>query len=259
MSSNAIKKILNTFLLPSLLLLTGFNAESCPEAADFPIALDIGHTPSHPGRISARGVPEYQFNKRLAEYLQQRLKEAGFTTTFILTANDPEMPLFVRASLANVRDAAILLSLHHDSVQQHYLSRWEYKGNPYEYSDKFSGYSLFVSDKNGDPQKSRVFADLLGQTLLKRGFTPTLHHAEPISGENRTLLDQEKGVYQFDTLLILQNTRVPAVLMECGVLVNRNEEILLNNPVYRYALTQAVLEAVKKYFDLWRNEVCKSE
>lgn len=245
------------FLLLALSLINfGNPVWACPDPAELPIALDIGHSPRDPGAISARGVPEYEFNRNLAERIQRVLHQAGFENTFILTENNPEMPLFVRASLANVRNAALLLSIHHDSVQPRYLSEWEFEGETHSYSDKFQGYSLFISHKNAQSEASLAFAELLGSALRGAGFAPSLHHAEPIAGENRPLLDEEKGIYQFDSLILLQSTKVPAVLLECGVIVNRDEEILLQNPVYQGALVAAVVAAVERYVEQVRRMRC---
>lgn len=54
--------------------------------------------------------------------------------------------------------------------------------------------------------------------LVKAGFTPTLHHW---AQEHRPIIDPAKGVYAFDDLLVLNNAKMPAVLLECGVIVNR--------------------------------------
>ena len=54
----------------------------------------------------------------------------------------------------------------------------------------------------------------------------TLHHAEPIGGENRALLDARCGVYQYDDLVVLKDFRSPAVLFEAAVVVNSDEEFV---------------------------------
>ena len=40
------------------------------------------------------------------------------------------------------------------------------------YCDKFTGYSLFYSEKNGSPLNSLIFAVILGSELLQSGFLP---------------------------------------------------------------------------------------
>jgi N-acetylmuramoyl-L-alanine amidase len=70
-----------------------------------------------------------------------------------------------------------------------------------------------------------------------------LHHAEQ---EKRPLLDKEKGVYAFDDLVVLKVAKMPAVLLECGVIVNRTEEEKLNDPVYRKRLIGAIDRAIQE-------------
>ena len=108
------------------------------------------------------------------------------------------------------------------------------------------GYSLFVSEKNGDAIGSVRLAHLLGNQLRNACFIPTLHHAEKIPGESRELLDEQLGIYRFDDLVVLKSTRMPAVLFEAGLIVNRHEERLLQSSSYQkriaVALTNAVVE-----------------
>jgi N-acetylmuramoyl-L-alanine amidase len=74
------------------------------------------------------------------------------------------------------------------------------------------------------------FAKLLGTELQKWGMTFTTHHAENICGERRQIVDNERGVYRYDQLMVLKNTKAPAVLLEAGVIVNREEESALSSP-----------------------------
>ena len=49
--------------------------------AQFKAVVDVGHTDQAPGATSARGVPEYEYNLRLANRIGQRLTAAGFVET----------------------------------------------------------------------------------------------------------------------------------------------------------------------------------
>lgn len=211
------------------------------------IAIDVGHTPKASGVKSARGISEYQFNLRLAKRLLKRLHKQGFHQAFLLTADDPGMGLLERAFQAKRQHADLLLSIHHDSAQLQYFSQWQYRGRTLPYSDHFKGHSLFFSGKNAKAEQSLHFARLLGDELLSLELSPTLHHAEAIKGENRPLVDREKGIYQFDNLILLKNAEMPAVLLEAGVIVNREEEMKLNQPQYQYLLIAAVERALLRF------------
>ena len=94
---------------------------------------------------------------------------------------------------------------------------------------------------------SLKFARLLGLQLKERGLTYTPHYTYAVMGaRRRELLDAEAGVYRYDQLIVLKNTRVPAVLLEAGSIVNRDEEVLLGTPEHQQVISAAVTEAVGK-------------
>jgi len=92
---------------------------------------------------------------------------------------------------------------------------------------------------------------LLGDQLQARGLEFTRHHAEDINGERRQLLDDKRGIYGFDALVVLKNTRAPAFLFEAGIIVNRDEEILLASTPYQDTLSTALVAAVERFCG-WR-------
>ncbi|MEO8410802.1 MAG: N-acetylmuramoyl-L-alanine amidase [Propionivibrio sp.] len=223
-------------------------AQAC-DRSDFVIAVDAGHSHASPGATSARGVPEVRFNRQLARSVYDTLLRAGFDKAFLTNKDQDTVSLTDRAAQANERKARVFLSIHHDSVQQRYLSTWYFEGKQRLYSDLFSGYSLFVSARNVDYKGSVRLAELLGSEFRRRCLIPTLHHAENTPGENRELVDQLRGIYRFDDLVVLRSTNMPAVLIEAGVIVNRRAELVLRSPVYRETLATAITTAVKQFCD----------
>ena len=142
------------------LLLAASPVGAC-DRAGFVIALDPGHTRANPGATSARGVPEVQFNAQLAEVVLRELWRAGFEQAFLTVEDQGPITLPERAARAGERHARLFLSLHHDAVQPQYMSDWVYEGRAQRYSDRFSGYSLFVSARNADEAGSLRMAQLL--------------------------------------------------------------------------------------------------
>jgi hypothetical protein len=63
---------------------------SCARSA-FRVLIDVGHTATSPGADSARGVPEYEFNLKLADVVAQSLREAGFDNTVRLVTSGTRM------------------------------------------------------------------------------------------------------------------------------------------------------------------------
>jgi N-acetylmuramoyl-L-alanine amidase len=207
------------------------------------IVIDVGHTPEAAGALSARGVYEYDFNLRLATDVEKALVAAGFTSTYLMRMQGAKRNLEQRADRANKMGADLFVSIHHDSVQDEYLRIWKYKGRSYQYSDQFNGYSVFVSYANARVEESRRFAFDLAAELKAHGLSFTTHHAEKIKGENRELIAPELGVYRYDDLVVLKRTRSPAVLLEAGVIVNREDELRVSNPEFRERVSQSIVAA----------------
>jgi len=225
----------------------GAYAQNSCDPSRLVIAVDAGHGPKRSGAQSARGVPEYAFNKAMARRIVEELNARGIPGAYLIDEDGKDLSLAERPARANAKGADIFLSVHHDSVQPHYLDAWKFEGKNRKFSDRFSGHSLFVSKKNARFEDSLDLAKRMGVALRDRGLTPTMHHAEKIKGENRELLDRQNGVYRYDNLRVLYDARMPAVLLECGVIVNRDEEMALTDPERRSRIAWAVADAIMAY------------
>jgi N-acetylmuramoyl-L-alanine amidase len=216
---------------------------------EFRVVLDVGHTAQSPGAKSARGADEFDFNLRLAKVIDQALRDAGFAKTVLMVTEGPGVrSMYVRVARANELGANLLLSIHHDSVPNSFLEKWDYGGKPETFSDRFKGHSIFISDGNADPKDSLLFASMLGQQMKTRGLQFTPHYTESVMGRwRRTLLDADAGVYRYDTLFVLKETHMPAALLEAGSIANRDEELLLATPERQKLISAAVVDAVEGF------------
>jgi N-acetylmuramoyl-L-alanine amidase len=89
---------------------------------------------------------------------------------------------------------------------------------------------------------------LLGNALKARGMRYTPHYTEKFMGNRRReLVDAQAGVYRYDQLIVLKDTRMPAVLLEAGSIVNRDEELVLATPERHALVGAAVVEAVDAF------------
>jgi N-acetylmuramoyl-L-alanine amidase len=217
-----------------------------PGLATCLIAIDVGHDAVDVGTLSARGQPEWRFNLALGQMVYAALRRAGLDA-MLLAADGRPLPLADRPRLAELAGAALFVSLHHDSAQDQYLSRWRDAAGEHDYSDLFSGYGLFVSRRNPAYAQSIEVARAIGKSLRAAGLHPSLHHAEAIAGENRPLLDAEFGLYRFDDLAVLRRATMPALLLEAGVLINRDEELTVATDAYRQIIAAAVTSAARDY------------
>jgi len=239
----------NLLILLVWLLGTGASVAATPGCtpAKFKIVVDVGHTVTSPGATSARGATEYSFNLRLARRIEQELRDGGFAqTTVLITEGDRREQLFRRSKRANAIAPDLLLSIHHDSVPQSYLETWMHDGVQRSYSDRFSGFSVFISRDAPKAKASLAFAKRLATELVNRDLHFTLHYADTIRSDIRVLLDRSLGVYAFDELVILYKSKVPAVLFEAGLIVNRDEELALASSERQSTIAAAVHAAVVK-------------
>jgi N-acetylmuramoyl-L-alanine amidase len=214
-------------------------------AKDFRVAIDIGHSNSSPGAISARGVPEYNFNRNMVHLLLARLqKDPQFKGSFIVDDTGEKVSLSSRPAIAETRGADVFLSIHHDSVYPQQLSQWIYQGRRLDVCDEISGYAVFFSEFNGSPTESHRLANLIGREMRRGGLTPDLNHA---GHGNRVLLDRSKGVYSFNGLVVLKDANIPAALVECGVIKNSIEEVKLCDPRQQQRIVEALYRALAAF------------
>ena len=199
--------------------------------------------------MSARGVPEYSYNVRLGDAIKQALLDAGFAKTVLLITDKPPLAgLFERSAIANRMPADLFLSIHHDSVPDNLLRTWQYAGQPQNYNDDYPGYALFISNDNPDRAGSLSFGKFLGKALQANGLHFTPHYTLALMGHRRReLVDADAGVYRYDQLVVLRTTRMPAVLLEAGSIINRQEELELATPEHRAATSAAVVAAVEDF------------
>lgn len=221
------------------------------DPSKFRIVLDVGHTAESEGAISARNVAEFVFNLRLAQRIEERLKADGFAETrLLLTEGKARRSLVKRVAAANDLPANLFLSIHHDSVPNSLLENWEFEGKKSHFSDRFSGYSVFVSRNNPDFKTSLSFAELLGKEMKAQDLQYAQQYTQAIMGRYRhPLLNKETGIYSYDQLVVLRKTRMPAVLLEAGSIINRDEELKMDSPERRDIISSGVTAAVKEFCD----------
>jgi N-acetylmuramoyl-L-alanine amidase len=149
---------------------------------------------------------------------------------------------------ANRLPADLFISIHHDSVPDNLIHTWQYEGQDQQYNDDYPGYALFVSNDNADRAGSLLFGKFLGKALQARGLQFTPHYTLALMGNRRRqLLDADAGVYRYDQLVVLRYARMPALLLEAGSIVNRQEELVLATPERRTLTSEAVAAAVEDF------------
>jgi len=221
---------------------------------DIIVVLDVGHSDKDSGQISARGLKEYDFNMNLARRVLEELVNTGFISTQMMVTSGPNnhASRLQRSKRANDQGADLFISIHHDGVTNETRMPWQYNGKTHWFLDKFEGFSLWVSKKHNDYKESLSFAKTLADRLMASGLKFTTHHDELTNaakyGRIAPLVDRERGIYDAsDDILVLYESRMPAVLLEAGMIVNRAEEQVLASPGRRAIVARAVVGAVERF------------
>ncbi|MGL3212022.1 N-acetylmuramoyl-L-alanine amidase [Bradyrhizobium sp. BR 1433] len=61
------------------------------------------------------------------------------------------------------------------------------------------------------------------------------------------MLNKDTGVYSNDELIVLRKTAMPAILLEAGSIINRDEEREMDSPERQNLISSSVASAVKEF------------
>ncbi len=174
------------------------------------VILDPGHGGKDPGAISKiNGVYEKSLTLKTALALRDMLQQRGYEV--IMTRDSDVYPtLTERAALANDMDGDIFVSIHYNATTKASISGIE----TYAYSTPDNQY----------------LAEQIHRSLI-----------ESTGAVNR-------GVKSGNKLVVLNRTKVPAVLLELGFLTNANEANLVTQEHYQSTLTMAIADGIDRYF-----------
>lgn len=169
------------------------------------LLIDAGHGPDTPGKRSPDGVlREYTFNSAVANLTKHHLTAAGITVLF---AHDKirDVPLTERTTYANRQQVAAFISIHANA----YGNTW----------NTAQGIETYVYPTAGT--QTQLLANLLHTSLL--------------TASNR----KDRGIKKAN-FAVLRETTMPAVLLECGFMTNREEVQLLLNKNYQQQCANAI-------------------
>jgi len=202
------------------------------KASDYLVALDDGHGPQTAGKRTpyiaslGRQIRENEFNKAVVDLLDTELKRCGFRT-LQLAPTDADTPLNTRTNTANQAKASLLISVHFNAM-----------GSTFAYSQA-RGFSVHIqpADKSNVNSGSLKFAKLAIEELAKG--TPQVNRG--VVGQN---------------LAMTRESKMPAVLVECGFMDDEKEALLMIDAKFHREVSQELARAVCRYFGIpYVNEV----
>ena len=183
------------------------------------IFIDAGHGGKDPGAVNGN-VFEKDIALKIALKLNKILKSRGFETQLSRTI-DVFVELNERAEKANKFNADIFVSVHLNSAA----------------NTEANGIETLVYSYDGQNKK-------LGDNIQNALIAAT-------KAKNR-------GVKERPELVVLNSTKMPAVLIEVGFISNTNEKNLLVADSYQNKIAGAIADGISKYFGLGVTKVVNS-
>ncbi len=183
------------------------------------IAIGDGHGAETAGKRTppfANGtvMKENEFNKATVNYLEKELERCGFSV--LQTApEDTDTPLSVRAKRANDAGADLYISIHANAF-----------GSGWNDANGVESWIYSKKDKDTLDAAQKIQSEVIKETGLKdRGI-------------------KESG----NSLGILRDTKMSAVLVECGFMTNPKEAAMLKSDTYRKKVAKAICRGVCLHF-----------
>ena len=173
------------------------------------IIIDAGHGPNTDGKRTPDGkMKEFEFNEAVSQFIKKEL--TGFGVILINShVKERDVPLNERTTLANKMGVDAFISLHANA----YGTTW----------NDVSGIESYTYTKPSE--QSLILASLIQNSLCSLTGRPN------------------RGVKKAD-FAVVRDTRMPAVLVECGFMTNKNEAMLLQSIDYRMRCAKAIAFAI---------------
>lgn len=208
-----------SFFLLIFLIGSSFSFLDTTEKKLFVVVVDAGHGGYDVGN-ECSDLQRFKQEKdvvlpvalQLGGYLENLLENVKVVYT---RKDDTFVSLEKRAEIANDASADLFISIHANH-------------NPIK-----SVHGAQVHIHNGDIKFSKVFAKKLMHQLSERAQRKVL--------KLQTTDDRGHNLY------VLQNTKMPAVLVELGFMSNPTEELYLNSEYGQTILASAIFRAVRDY------------
>ncbi|OXT07030.1 N-acetylmuramoyl-L-alanine amidase [Thermoanaerobacterium thermosaccharolyticum] len=184
------------------------------------VYIDPGHGGSDPGAIGIGGIHEADINLAIALKLKTLLDNGGYRT-MISRTTDTDVGLYDRPYQANNEGADVFVSIHSDSF-----------GSP---SANGTTVLYYPNGYNGDTRDEKTFAQIIHDNLMKQIST------------------SDRGLSERPNLVVLNQTKMPAVLVETGFVTSPTDAQLLTDDNFQWKVAQGIYNGIVDYFDKLSN------
>lgn len=219
------------------------------------VVIDPGHGGGDPGAISVSGVYEKRVTLKAARILRRELQRHGRYRVVMTRDGDRMVRLRERIRIARQARADLFISIHADANPV----SWVRGASVYTLSEQASdaeAAALAERENKADlingvdlsgeePEVATILIDLARRETMNesaRLASAVVHEL----GRSTSLL---RNTHRFAGFAVLKAPDVPSVLVEIGLLSNRDDERLLQRDEYLTKLAQAIVDATDLYFD----------
>lgn len=190
------------------------------------IAVDAGHGYTTSGKRTVDGMREFEFNRAVANEMQQLLGGYENVSVVFTHSDTRDVPLNERTDKANAEKADVFISIHANAF-----------GNGTAWNNT-KGIETYVHDSK--PRESFALAEAVQKELIEK-----------------TKRD-DRGV-KLANFHVLRETKMPAILIECGFMTNQEEAGALKSASYRKTCAEAIAEALASFYKLQKKPAPKPE
>lgn len=191
-----------------------------PSTNTLKISIDAGHGLETPGkRTPDDSMREHHFNSVVAKHVIEQLSQYENVETITTHSDSKDVSLKERTDKANNWNADLFLSIHANAFGE----TW--------------------NDANG-------IETLVYKRGIKAEDVANVVQRELIKHTGR----RDRGV-KVANFHVLRETKMPAILVECGFMTNREEAELLKSDEYRRKCATAIVNGLAEHYKLKKKEV----
>lgn len=183
------------------------------------IMLDGGHGYETAGKRSPDGMKEYEFNRVVANEMKKLLSKYKDVAVFMAHSDERDVPLQERTNTANRLDVDCYISIHANAY-----------GTGWNNVQGIETYIYVTKPKTAHELARKIQDSLIAATGMKN-----------------------RGVKTAD-FHVLRETRMTAVLVECGFMTNKEEATLLRSASYQRLCAEAIVNGLQEQYRLKLSE-----
>lgn len=181
------------------------------------IVIDAGHGGFDPGAVGVTGVLEKDVNLAVANRLIELLNQAGATvvatrTTDTALADSKTEDIHQRVAITENSGAELFITVQANSIPE----------------EKWSGAQVFYAK---DSQIGEAVAIKIQESMTQ------------------ILENTDRTAKPIDNIYVVDNTQIPAIVVETGFLSNYEEEQLLATEEYQDLLAYSIFVGILAYYD----------